>query len=70
MIRGNRRVTVRDFVDEIRTGLKAVQKIINDLGHSKVCARWVPRMLTDPPKNYLRGQKFDDDESVKAAVKA
>src|SRR6266496_2214118 len=47
MIRGDRRVTVRDIVDEIGTGHDAVQKIINKLGYSKVCASWVPRMLKD-----------------------
>ena len=54
MIRGDRRVTVRDIVNEIGTGHDAVQKIIHELGYSKVCARWVPRMLTDELRQSRR----------------
>ena len=54
MICGDRRVTVRDIVDEIGTGHNAVQEIINELGYSKVCAHWVPRMLTDELRQSRR----------------
>ncbi len=45
---------MRDIVDEIGTGHDAVQKIIKELGYSKVCARWVPRMLTDELRQSRR----------------
>jgi len=54
MILGNRRVTVRDIIDEIGIGHNALHEIINELGYSKVCARWVPRMLTDELRQSRR----------------
>ena len=45
---------MRDIVDEIGTGHDAVPKIIKELGYSKVCARWVPRMLTDELRQSRR----------------
>ena len=50
MIRSDRRVTIRDIVDVIETGHNAVQNLISELGYTKVCARWVPRQLTDQLK--------------------
>jgi [histone H3]-lysine36 N-dimethyltransferase SETMAR len=54
MIRSDRRITVREIVDALGTGHNAVQGIINELGYSKVCARWVPRQLTDELKQSRR----------------
>ena len=39
----DRRVTVRNIVVEIETGHNAIQEILNKLGYSEVCVRWVPR---------------------------
>ena len=50
LIRSDRRITVRGIVDVIGTGHGSVQDIIRELGYSKVCARWVPRQLTDELK--------------------
>jgi histone-lysine N-methyltransferase SETMAR len=50
MIQKDRRVTVLDIMNELEIGSSAVQRIINDLGYRKVCARWVPRQLTDELK--------------------
>jgi len=40
--------------DEIATilgiGHKAVQEMIGTLGYRKICARWVPRLLTEDNK--------------------
>ena len=51
MIRSNRRITTRDIIDVIGVGHSAVHSIISNLGYSKVCARWVPRQLTDELKH-------------------
>ena len=51
LIRGDRRVSVRDIMSSVNIGAKAANEIIhNCLGYSKVCARWVPRQLTDDHK--------------------
>jgi histone-lysine N-methyltransferase SETMAR len=47
----NRRVTVIEIANEMMISVGSVEKIIHDkLGMSKVCARWVPRMLTTEMK--------------------
>lgn len=51
LIRSNRRITTRDIIDVIGIGHGAVHNIITDLGYSKICARWVPRQLTDELKH-------------------
>jgi histone-lysine N-methyltransferase SETMAR len=51
LIRSNRRITTRDIIEVIDVGHGAVHNIICDLGYSKVCARWVPRQLTDELKH-------------------
>lgn len=50
IIRNDRRVTVVDIIQTIGIGSHAVQSIIAELGYRKVCARWVPRQLTDELK--------------------
>ena len=55
LIRSDRRITTRDIIDVIGVGHGAVHNIISDLGYSKVCARWVPRQLTDE----LKHSRFD-----------
>lgn len=54
LIRGDRRITVREIVEKIGTGHNAAQNIIRELGYSKVCARWIPRQLTDELKRSRR----------------
>jgi histone-lysine N-methyltransferase SETMAR len=46
-IRNDRRVTTREFAAVLGIGKGSVEKIIHQLGNSKVCARWVPRSLTE-----------------------
>ena len=41
---------VLDIMNEFEIGRGAVQHIINELGDSKLRARWVPRQLTDELK--------------------
>lgn len=51
LLDADRRVTVRDIADQIglSTG-RTYSIIVNDLGMSKVSARWVPRLLKDEEK--------------------
>lgn len=51
LIRSNRRITTRDINEVIEVSQGSVHNIIRDLGYSKVCARWVPRQLTDELKH-------------------
>jgi transposase len=55
IIRNDRRVTVLDIIQTIGIGIHAVQSIIAELGYRKVCARWVPRQLT----NELKQTRLD-----------
>ena len=54
LIRSNRRITTRDIIEVIDVGHGTLHNIICDLGYSKVCARWVPRQLTDELKHSSR----------------
>jgi [histone H3]-lysine36 N-dimethyltransferase SETMAR len=47
LVRQNRRITVRDIEEEVGISFGSAQSILSELGYSKVCARWVPRLLTD-----------------------
>ena len=52
MIKDDRRVTVREIAHTLGVGLATVDRIIHEhLSMSKVCARWVPRMLTPEMKD-------------------
>lgn len=50
LIRSDRRVSCRIIAESLGIGRSTVQTIISELGYSKVCARWVPRQLTDELK--------------------
>jgi len=76
LIRSDRRTTVREIVDKIGTGHNAAQNIISDLGYSKVCARWVPRQLTNELKRsrqevcteLLERYKMEGDQFMNSIV--
>ena len=53
-IRGDRRVTVNDIAAKLAVGHSAVQEMIQSLGYRKVCARWVPWLLTDDHRLQIR----------------
>ena len=64
VIRGDRRLTVREIVDIMGISKSSVQRILTlELKMSLVCARWVPRRLTDDeihvmywiPKHFYGG---------------
>ena len=46
MIQENRRITQREISEELHISQERVGSIITSLNYRKVCARWVPRMLT------------------------
>ena len=46
----NRRVSQQYLADSLGISRERTQHIIHLLGYRKVCARWVPRQLTDPMK--------------------
>ena len=50
IIRGDRRVTTDELCCILSLSKGSVMTIIHQLGYRKVCARWVPRMLTDQNK--------------------
>ena len=47
VIREDRRLTVREVGDMIGVGKSSVQRILSDLSMTRVCARWVHRLLTE-----------------------
>jgi len=55
IIQDDRRVTVDTIARTLGIGNNAVQEMIESLGYRKVCARWVPRLLTGDHK----GQRKD-----------
>jgi len=53
IIKNDRRVTVRQIANTMGVGLATIDRIIHEhLTMSKVCARWVPRMLTPEMKDH------------------
>jgi [histone H3]-lysine36 N-dimethyltransferase SETMAR len=50
LIQSDRRVTVAELSMQLEIGEGSVCNILKELGYSKVCARWVPRQLTDSHK--------------------
>ena len=50
LIRGNRRIKQKEIAVALRISKERVGHIIGVLGFQKVCARWVPRMLSDEMK--------------------
>ena len=52
LIRANRRITTRELCTELNIGSNALEMMLATLEYCKVCARWVPRMLTHEHKEY------------------
>ncbi len=51
LLDSDRRLTLRDISLKVGLGTASVHSIIaNELGMRKVCARWIPRLLTDEQK--------------------
>jgi len=54
IIQDDRRVTVDTIARTLGIGHNAVQEMIESLGYRKVCARWVPRLLTKDHKGQRK----------------
>jgi len=54
IIHDDRRVTVDTIARTLGIGHNAVQEMIESLGYRKVCARWVPRLLTEDHKGQRK----------------
>jgi len=50
IIQDDRHVTVDTIARTLGMGHNAVHEMIESLGYRKVCARWVPRLLTEDHK--------------------
>lgn len=51
MLDSDRRITIRDLVDRTDSSYGTVFNIIhNELGMRRICARWIPHMLTEEKK--------------------
>ena len=53
-IQDDRHVTVDTIARTLGIGHNAVQEMIESLGYRKVCARWVPRLLTEDHKGQRK----------------
>ena len=52
LICANRRITTRELCMEPNIGCNALEAMVAMLEYGKVCARWVPRMLTQEHKEH------------------
>ena len=43
LIKENRRITINEFAESLGVSAGSAVKIMNTLGYTKTCARWVPR---------------------------
>jgi histone-lysine N-methyltransferase SETMAR len=50
IIKEDRRVTLDAIATKLRIGRSAFQEMIGSLGYRRICARWVPRILTEDHK--------------------
>jgi len=48
----NRRITTTELCTELKIGFNALETMVATLEYRKVCARWVPRMLTREHKEH------------------
>ena len=50
LIKKNRHITINELAESLGVSAGSAVKIMDSLGYSKVCARWVPRQLTEAHK--------------------
>ena len=46
LIKENRCITINELAESLGVSVGSAAKIMDTLGYSKVCARWVPKQLT------------------------
>ena len=77
MIRQDRRLKIRYIASELDISKSTVYEIVHNLlGYHKVCARWVPKQLTDDHKQtrmglslaHLSGYKLEGNEFLERIV--
>jgi len=70
IIQDDRRVTVDTIARTLGLRHNAVQEMIESLGYRKVCARWVPRLLTEDYKDQRKAssQNCCRDIDMKAMI--
>lgn len=49
-IHENRRITQRQLADQLGTSQTTVHRLIRELNYSRICAKWVPKLLTTEMK--------------------
>ena len=54
LIKANRRIRVTDLAEQLACSVGSVVNMVRQLGYHKVCARWVPRELTQEQKENRR----------------
>jgi len=54
LIRANRRITTRELCTELNISFSALETMVEMLVYRKVCARWVPRMLTQEHEHRMQ----------------
>ena len=54
LIKANRRIRVTDLAEQLACSVGSVVNMVRQLGYRKVCARWVPRELTQDQKENRR----------------
>ena len=50
LIKKNRRITINELAESLGVSAGSAVKLMDTLRYSKVCARWVPRQLTEAHK--------------------
>ena len=50
LVKENRRITINELAESLGVSARSAAKFMDTLGYSKVCARWVPRQLTEAHK--------------------
>lgn len=50
LIRGDRRITIYEIADALQVAYGSAQSMVEELGYRKVCAKWVPKQLTQDLK--------------------
>ncbi|KAG8222260.1 hypothetical protein J437_LFUL001458 [Ladona fulva] len=52
LIRADRWITTRELCANLNVGCNALETMLEHFGYRKICARWVPRMLTEEQKTH------------------
>ena len=50
LIKENRHITIHELAESLGVSAGIAVKIMDTLGYSKVCAKWLPRQLTEAHK--------------------